>query len=158
MFQPGRSGTVFVPDIMLGGCPRIDTLLRKIPFGQISRSFSLNSQHYSPQTIEKSDSKGLSLATASILGQPPSDRFCGMMSGINSMPDLCSDRRDLAFAVLDWLEPWRFRLLLGHPSVNTNSLSLCIAPQEAIGPEEGITPQEAVGPEEGVTPQEAVGP
>ncbi len=29
-----------------------------------------------------------------------SDRFCGMMSGINSMPDLRSDRRDLAFAVL----------------------------------------------------------
>ena len=27
----------------LGGCPRIENLLRKSPFGQISRSFSLNS-------------------------------------------------------------------------------------------------------------------
>ena len=56
---------------MLGGWPRIENLLRKSPFGQISRS-SLNSHHYSPQMIEKSDSKWLSLATAPILGQPPS--------------------------------------------------------------------------------------
>ena len=28
-------------------------------------------RNYSPQMIEKSDSKGLSLATTSILGQPP---------------------------------------------------------------------------------------
>ena len=53
------------------GCPRIENLLRKSPFGQISRSFSLNSHHYSPQMIEKSDSKWFSLATAPILGQPP---------------------------------------------------------------------------------------
>ncbi len=56
----------------LGACPRIENLLRKGPFGQISQSFSLNSHHYPPQMIEKSDSKRLSLATASILGQPPS--------------------------------------------------------------------------------------
>ncbi len=49
----------------------MDSLLRKFPFGQISRSFSLNSHHYSPQMIEKSDSKRLSLVTAPILGQPP---------------------------------------------------------------------------------------
>ena len=55
----------------LGGCPRIENLLRKSPFGQIFRSFSLNSHHYSPQMIKKSDSKWLSLATAPILGQPP---------------------------------------------------------------------------------------
>ncbi len=61
----------FFGAVHLGGCPRIENLLRKSPFGQISRSFSLNSHHYSPQTIEKSDSKRLSLATASILGQPP---------------------------------------------------------------------------------------
>ncbi len=42
----------------LGGCPRIENLLRKSPFGQISRSFSLNSHHYSPQMIEKSDQNG----------------------------------------------------------------------------------------------------
>ena len=58
-------------DQIQGGCPRIENLLRKSPFGQISRSFSLNSHHYSPQMIEKSDSKWLSLATAPILGQPP---------------------------------------------------------------------------------------
>jgi len=41
------------------------------PFGSLSRSFSLNMSHYSPQMIEKTDSKWLPLATASILGQPP---------------------------------------------------------------------------------------
>ncbi len=61
-------------NIYLGGCPRIENLLRQSPFGQISRSFSLNSHHYSPQMIEKSDSKRLSLATAPILGQPPRSR------------------------------------------------------------------------------------
>jgi hypothetical protein len=35
----------------------------KAGFGQISRSFSLNSYGYSPQTIEKSASNRLSLAT-----------------------------------------------------------------------------------------------
>jgi hypothetical protein len=35
----------------------------KTGFGQISRSFSLNSYGYSPQTIEKSASNRLSLAT-----------------------------------------------------------------------------------------------
>ncbi len=42
----------------LGACPRIENLLRKSLFGQISRSFSLNSHHYSPQMIEKSDQNG----------------------------------------------------------------------------------------------------
>ncbi len=64
---------MFSPRSHLGGCPRIENLLWKSPFGQISRSFSLNSHHYSPQMIEKSDSKRLSLATAPILGQPPRD-------------------------------------------------------------------------------------
>ncbi len=69
---PTRQNLVSVTSRSLGGYPRIENLLRKSPFGQISRSFSLNSHHYSPQMIEKSDSKWLSLATASILGQPPS--------------------------------------------------------------------------------------
>jgi hypothetical protein len=29
-------------DVILGACPRIENLLRKSPFGQIHRSFSLN--------------------------------------------------------------------------------------------------------------------
>ncbi len=66
------------------GCPRIENLLRKSPFGQISRSFSLNSHHYSPQIIEKSDSKGLSLATAPILGQPPSNLLENFYLHINT--------------------------------------------------------------------------
>jgi len=33
----------------------------------------LNMSHYSPQMIEKMDSKWLPLATTSILGQPPSE-------------------------------------------------------------------------------------
>ncbi len=69
-------------DVILGGCPRIENLLRKSPFGQISRSFSLNSHHYSPQMIKKSDSKGLFLATASILGQPPRQRGSRFKSSI----------------------------------------------------------------------------
>ncbi len=40
-------------------------------FGQIFRSFSLNRPHYSPQTIEKSDSNQHTLATIANLGQAP---------------------------------------------------------------------------------------
>jgi len=40
-------------------------------FGQIFRSFSLNSHHYSPQTIEKSDSNQHNLVTIANLGQAP---------------------------------------------------------------------------------------
>jgi len=39
--------------------------------GQIFRSFSLNRPHYSPQTIEKSDSNQRTLATIANLGQAP---------------------------------------------------------------------------------------
>ncbi len=71
--------------------------LWKSPFGQISRSFSLNSHHYSPQTIGKSDSKGLSLVTASILGQPPSTANAKSLrserrSGTKTVPDLAISR------------------------------------------------------------------
>jgi hypothetical protein len=55
-----------------GACPRIESLLRKSPFGPFFRSFSLNMSNYSPQMIEKLDSKWLPLATASVLGQAPS--------------------------------------------------------------------------------------
>jgi len=41
-------------------------------FGQIFRSFSLNRPHYSPQTIETSDSNQHTLATIANLGQAPS--------------------------------------------------------------------------------------
>jgi hypothetical protein len=58
-----------------GACPRIESLLRENPFGPFSRSFSQNMNkdmnNYSPQMIEKMDSKWLPLATASILGQAP---------------------------------------------------------------------------------------
>jgi len=40
-------------------------------FGQILRSFLLNSPHYSPQTIEKSDSNQHNLVTITNLGQLP---------------------------------------------------------------------------------------
>ena len=40
-------------------------------FGQIFRSFSLNSHHYSPQTIEISDSNQTTLVTIANLGQAP---------------------------------------------------------------------------------------
>ena len=71
---------------ILGGCPRIESLLRKSHFGPFLRSFSLNMGNYtqstryahgagsSPQMIEKMTAKWLSLATTSILGQPPSRR------------------------------------------------------------------------------------
>ena len=38
----------FYKDTVLGGCPRIESLLRKNHFGPFSRSFSLNMSHYSP--------------------------------------------------------------------------------------------------------------
>ena len=41
-------------------------------FGQIPRSFSFNSPHYSPQTIKTSDSNQPILATIAYLGQAPS--------------------------------------------------------------------------------------
>jgi len=41
-------------------------------FGQIVRSFSFKSPHYSPQTIEQSDSNRHNLATIAHLGQAPS--------------------------------------------------------------------------------------
>ena len=65
--------TASILEQSLGGCPRVENLLRKIPFGKFSRSFSLKSYHYSPHMIEKSDSKWLSRATAPILGQPARD-------------------------------------------------------------------------------------
>ena len=49
----------------------MECLLRKIHFGPFSRSISLNTNSYSPQLIEKLDSKWLSLATTSIPGQTP---------------------------------------------------------------------------------------
>ena len=54
-----------------GACPRMESLLRKSDFGPFSRSISLNMNNYSPQLLEKPDSKWLSLATTSILGQTP---------------------------------------------------------------------------------------
>ena len=59
--------------VRLGACPRIENLLRKSHFGPFPRSFKLNMNNYSPQMIAKMVSKWLSLATASILGQAPSD-------------------------------------------------------------------------------------
>ena len=60
----------------LGACPRIESLLRKSPFGPFFRSLSQymdnHMNNYSPQMIDKMDSKWLPLATASILGQAPS--------------------------------------------------------------------------------------
>ncbi len=39
--------------LRLGGCPRIENLLRKIYFGTFSRINSLNKAHYSPYLFEK---------------------------------------------------------------------------------------------------------
>ncbi len=58
------------------GAPRSLSKIRPIycgcaGFGQIFRSFSLNSHHYSPQTIETSDSNQPPLVTIANLGQAP---------------------------------------------------------------------------------------
>ncbi len=42
-------------------------------FGQIFRSFSFNSHHYSPQTVQKSDSNQHNLVTITNLRQAPSE-------------------------------------------------------------------------------------
>ncbi len=60
-----------ISNIQLGGCPRMESLLRKTHFAPISRSFSTNSDGYPPQMIEKYALKWIPLATTSILGQPP---------------------------------------------------------------------------------------
>ncbi len=56
---------------ILGGCPRIETLLRESGFWPIFPIKLVKYSKYSPHLIKKMDSKPLSLATASILGQPP---------------------------------------------------------------------------------------
>ena len=56
----------------LGACPRIENLLRKNPFWPAFPKIFVKERNCSPQIFEKPDSKGLSLATASILGQAPS--------------------------------------------------------------------------------------
>ena len=58
------------------GAPRSLSKIRPIycgcaGFGQIFRSFSLNSHNYSPQTIETSDSNQHPLVTIANLGQAP---------------------------------------------------------------------------------------
>ncbi len=58
--------------VLLGGCPRIESLLRKSGFWPIFPIKLIQYSKYSPHLIEKMTSKPLSLATASILGQPPS--------------------------------------------------------------------------------------
>jgi len=59
-------------DGVLGGCPRIESLLRKSGFWSIFPMKIVKYNQYSPLLIEKLVSKPLPLATTSILGQPPS--------------------------------------------------------------------------------------
>ena len=66
-----RPKTVTTRGIPQGGCPRIESLLRKSGFWPIFPIKFVKYSKYSPHLIEKMDSKPLSLATASILGQPP---------------------------------------------------------------------------------------
>ncbi|MBT5223596.1 MAG: hypothetical protein HON51_07670 [Gammaproteobacteria bacterium] len=84
---------IFFQAIPLGGCPRIETLLRKNPFWPFFPNIFVKERNYSPQMFEKTDSKRLSLATASILGQSPSQfsgPWCyrayqsGLLAGITS--------------------------------------------------------------------------
>ena len=56
----------------LGGCPRIESLLRKSGFWSIFPIKCVKYSQYSPYLIEKMVSKPLSLATTPVLGQPPS--------------------------------------------------------------------------------------
>jgi hypothetical protein len=57
--------------VRLGGCPRIESLLRKSGFWPIFPIKLVKYAQYSPRLIEKMASKPLPLATTSILGQPP---------------------------------------------------------------------------------------
>ena len=54
----------------LGGCPRIENLLRKSWIWPDFPIIFVKYSKYSPQIMKKSDSNQLSLATAPILGQP----------------------------------------------------------------------------------------
>jgi hypothetical protein len=55
----------------LGGCPRIESLLRKSGFRPLFPIKFVQYSKYSPHLIETMTSKPLSLATASMLEQPP---------------------------------------------------------------------------------------
>ena len=56
--------------LTLGGCPRIESLLRKSGFWPIFPIKFVKYNKNSPHLIETMDAKPLSLATASILEQP----------------------------------------------------------------------------------------
>ncbi len=56
-----------------GGCPKIEAYCKKSGFWPIFPIKFVQYNKYSPHLIEKMNSKPLSLATASILGQPPRD-------------------------------------------------------------------------------------
>jgi hypothetical protein len=56
----------------LGGCPRIENLLRK-SHKTIFSAHNVTRTNYLNQMIKKSDSKSLYLATVPILGQPASE-------------------------------------------------------------------------------------
>jgi hypothetical protein len=62
----------FACQYSLGGCLRIENLLRNSGFWPIFPIKFVKYNKYSPHLLEKMDSKPFSLATASILGQPPS--------------------------------------------------------------------------------------
>ena len=62
----------FKAKVALGGCPRIDNLLRNSLVESKSLILLVKYAQYSPQTINNFDSTRLSLATVAILGQPPS--------------------------------------------------------------------------------------
>jgi len=58
----------------LGGCPRIENLLRKSPFWPVFPIIFVTRINHLTQMIKKTDSKWVPLATVSILGQPPRAR------------------------------------------------------------------------------------
>ena len=60
---------------VLGGCPRIESLLRKSGFWPIFPMKLMKYSKYSPHLIEKMASKPLSLVRTPILGQPPRPHF-----------------------------------------------------------------------------------
>ncbi len=58
-------------DSLLGACPRIEGLLQQSWIRPYFPMILVKYTQYSPQIMEKSVSNPLSLASASILGQPP---------------------------------------------------------------------------------------
>jgi hypothetical protein len=93
------------------------SLLRKSGFWPIFPIKFVKYNQYSPHLIEKMDSKPLSLATASILGQPPSEKNCPALDNSGALK--CAIR-DISSPIDCLGSPQLWRLTIPRAVVGDN--------------------------------------